>query len=140
GPLLVALVASAVRLYPFAPRFLLFLAPGLTLLTVAGIQALARAGEGRRDWARALPAAAGALAACLLAGRTVQLARGLYFTYEDSRPAFTRLERELAPGDGLYVYAGAAKAFDYYQSHFAFPRRARVVVGAQDARPETYDA
>lgn len=116
APIAVALAASALRLYPFADRLILYLVPLLILLIAAGAvlirQSLARV-------SRLLGAAfivvllvKPVMLACLSAVSPI--------TREEVRPAFVHMKEHWQPGDVLYVYNGAEKAFLYYAAAYGF--------------------
>jgi hypothetical protein len=116
GPVLATFAASALQAYPFSPRLVLFLFPAFLILTAAGPEALARLGgaTGRR---------AGAIATLLCAGLAVY---GLVrdpppYAPEPLKPVLERLYRAWQPGDRVYVYYGAEKAFVYYARRLGLP-------------------
>jgi hypothetical protein len=109
GPLLAALVAAAVRAYPFSGRLLLFAAPGLAGLMALGTHPL----WGARGWRRGL------LALLLVASVGTEAGRAVARVVapkvrEDVRSAVTVLRREARPGDLVYVYYGAVPTFRWY--------------------------
>lgn len=110
GPLL-AFLASGYGLYPFQGRHLLFAAPFLYGLLATGLFSL----HGVRPL---FVAACAGIAALWVAFWTVPLVPGnpwLQVTSrEELRPILVRVSAARMPGDGVYVYYGAAPAYAYY--------------------------
>lgn len=108
APIVAALLASGLQVYPFMGRFLLFLVPVL----LVGI------GEGWRFLAanvrrRAVMAAAGIV---LLLQPAAGAAKGILKpAAQGVRPAFQYLRDHWIDGDKLYVYHWAAPSFRYYE-------------------------
>lgn len=122
GPLVLALVASALHLYPLAPRLTLFAAPAVMLTIGAGADGLVMLAP-RRGAARV--AAAGALAllvlACSYAAVYTPRVR------EELRPVVRYLSAHRRPGDAIYVYYGSARAFEFYAPRAGISRDAYVI-------------
>ncbi|MBE0656106.1 MAG: hypothetical protein IH602_00365 [Bryobacteraceae bacterium] len=112
GPLAFALLASALRLYAFGDRLMLFWLPILIFFMAEGLATLA---ESRLHLGFALAALFGAL---LCVHPTVDVVTMLKRPYllEESRPVLRHVERSLVPGDDIYLYYGAVAAFRYYQT------------------------
>lgn len=124
GPALLALIASALHLYPLFARLTLFVVPAIVLVAGAGAELLlALAGE-RRVLRASVLAPLGVLALLALAA-----ARYLPTTREELRPVARYVARHRRAGDVIYVYYGAAPAFRYYAPRVGIPR-ADYVVGA----------
>jgi hypothetical protein len=108
GPTLLALLASALRLYPFATRLTLFVSPAMALAIGFGIDALStRTAVGRSS----APATALAVVVFVLAARAL---RDLPMVREELRPVEEYVGAHRRPGDMIYVYYGALPAFRYY--------------------------
>lgn len=121
GPILATFAAAALHRYPFAPRLVLFLFPGFLLLTAAGVHALSRLGRrGPRFSATAVLATA-VLAVAGLARHPPPYAP------EPLKPVLEAVRAGWEPGDRLYVYYGAEKAFVYYARRYGFARDAYVL-------------
>jgi hypothetical protein len=122
-PLALAIGASAFRLYPLAARLLLFTAPFLALLMVAGVAAAAERLSAR--WR--LPWLAGA-AALLTILPIMDLVRQVGDPYE--RQAVAPLVRTFlarhAAGAAIYVYGRTVPAWTYYTTDWRNPDLARV--------------
>ncbi len=124
SPLCFTLLGSGLRKYPFYGRLLLFLVPFLLLLVAEGAERL-----------RALTAEAAPSIGVILFGLLVfhPAAIGLRFllhprTREEIKPVLAYIQERAAPGDGLYVYGGAAPAFDYYAPRYGFDP-GRTIIG-----------
>ena len=127
APLLVALTAGALHLYPFAvtldgfnklaagnARILLFLIPTLLLVVGAGLGAMIAARHAltrRLGWA---------LTVVTLGTPFYYDLAGIPYTPHDLRPVLRGILRNAQPGDRLYVYYGARQAFDLYRKQFPF--------------------
>jgi len=111
GPLL-AFVASGYGLYPFQGRHLLFAAPLLYGLLGAGVFSLHRLRP-------LLAVTCAAVAAMLVAFWTVPVIPSNPWlevtSREELRPILIYVSQAMAPGDGVYVYYGAAPACTYYR-------------------------
>lgn len=116
GPIAMALVASAIRRYPFSGRLLLFLVP-LILISI---------GEGARQVTgktRGLSlVVAIAFVGLLLYHPTVSAARHLVKpqTAEEIRPTLDYVKEHQQAQDTLYLYYSAQYAFDYYLPMYRF--------------------
>ena len=110
-PTVLALGASAVSLYPFRGRLLLFLVPSTLILMGWGLEA--GTPPGRRRWATSLAGwtAAVAFAGCA-AAISLQWARAP--AREELRPLLERVAAEASPGDAIYVHSGARHAQLFY--------------------------
>lgn len=99
GPLLLALVASALRRYPLGGRLVFFLLPCVWLLAARGIGVLTRCPRVRRlRWVRALPAML-LIPAVLWAGRLlIRVTPRCQF-----REAFAHVEQHRRAEDGIWV-------------------------------------
>ena len=112
-PILAAIAASAVRMYPLGGRHTLYLLPILIVAAAAGWEFLTvtlRERTGIRSqwlmWGAALLFLAAPLAA---------ITRNLPpFYLEHLRPAAEYVREHWQAGDSLYVYYGAGQAFRYY--------------------------
>lgn len=113
GPIGLALLASALRLYPFHARLCLFLLPLLLLALVAGAEQIGSFLRWRP--ARYLP------------GLLVPVAIWAFvrepapWTPEHLRPVLERMEEHRKQGDALWVYYGAGQAYAYYSKSRPWP-------------------
>jgi hypothetical protein len=113
APLALTLAASAVGQYPFSERLILFLVPGFLLCVAA-------AAEAARRLLLPLSTALGAAAAALLilpAVYPVASKPPVYLT-EHMKPVLAYVRERRRPGDGVYVYYGAAPAVTFYGRTF----------------------
>jgi hypothetical protein len=112
-PVLLALGASALHLYPFTGRVLGFLLPIFLLTTSAGADFVLERLGSRVQF----------LAPVMLA---IFVGSPIYATVtalpperiEHLRPIVARIAAERQPGDSIYVFYGASHAFRYYASRF----------------------
>ncbi len=126
GPIVAVMAAALVRVYPFDGtdgRVLLFTLPELLILASAGIGGVARALAGARVPALALVILAVGLVPSSEAVVYGVQNHGLPATnVEETRDLVTRdLIPSLQPGDLVYVYYGAAYAFQFYAPEFLQP-------------------
>lgn len=127
GPLLLALVASAVHKYPFAGRLLLYTVPALILMVAYGAALITARLNDVARWG-------GVVTLAVLFVSPVAECRWLLKVpphAEDAREAIAHVHANWQPGDKLYVYYGAVPAFAYYQPRYPFPRDA-VVLGTEN--------
>jgi hypothetical protein len=118
GPILATFGAALLRVYPFAPRLVLFLFPAFLLLTAAGVQTLGTlARQGRAGGWRAAGVAAALCAALAVAGL---LRDPPPYEPEPLKPALREMRQAWQPDDRVYVYYGAEKAFVYYARRYGF--------------------
>jgi len=114
-PIVLALGASGVGLYPFRARFLLFTVPALMLLLAAGIESFWERARRGRDWA---PAAVAALATLpFLATAADTLADGgqnQSVLGREMRPLVRHLAARAREGDRLFLAHDAQYSFRYY--------------------------
>ncbi len=108
GPILLALLASALFLYPFGNRMIIFLLPLLLLLIVAGADYLGQVLI--RNWTNEY------LAVLLLPFAIAAfLQQSWPRTPEHLRPVMQYVSKHWEQGDALWVYYGAGQAFEYYK-------------------------
>lgn len=117
SPLLLALLASGLKKYPFAGRLMLFAVPlaivgmayGLNLIS----EQIGKAVAGGR-WLILTIAFIGPISECnQLAKRPIHA--------EDTREAIAAVRAAWQPGDSIYVFYGAVPAFEYYRSRYSIP-------------------
>ena len=133
-PLLLTIVASAARLYPFAPgRVTAFLVPVLLLLVAEGVEWVRELAFPRFAWAGA--ALAVVAAACPV---WAVVRNPPPYLPEHVRPALERLRAEGRPGDALYVHYGARLPYLFYAPVFDLPFRDRVLGECARDNPRRY--
>ncbi|MEI8176499.1 MAG: hypothetical protein WCG78_06490, partial [Candidatus Omnitrophota bacterium] len=126
APLLLTLLAAAVRRYPFSGRFLIFLVPALLVGIAAGFERLIKAGK-------VGPLVAGIL---LIAVWGRPLAMTLRHTVTprstaEMRPLMRYLKEHQRDGDLIYINNDAQYGFSYYARYFkmrSLPRVAGVLL------------
>lgn len=121
-PGFLALVASMAHYYPFEGRFLLFFAPALLVVLAAGFQHMF-SWVWRRPWISAKVVSVAMVVA--LMGNAMNI--GIYRLQHPERfevitPVIRHYLANREPGDTLYLYYGAAFAFDYYARRFGIGR------------------
>jgi hypothetical protein len=150
-PILVALTANALKIYPVSIRTSLFLMPGTALLVVQSVRALTDEATRVLDRPGLDRAVAVALVAMplLLAGYLVSRpADRLRAPTEDFASAIAHLQSRARPADTIWVHASSVEAFKFYARLRAWtppavvygatgwpccPRGVRIVRGARDA-------
>ena len=130
SPIALSLAASALRLYPFADRMILFLVPLLFLLMGAGI-------GGIWDHTATFRVIGPLLVALLLVqplygafrhalDPPMQLRRT-----DDIRPAMEYMKQHVLPTDQLYIHPAAEGPFTYYAKQEGFARGRILNVGLE---------
>jgi hypothetical protein len=116
SPFFFALLASALHLYPFSGRLILFLVPLALLLIAHGAERL------RAAIAPTSRLAAATLVLLVVAPPAADAAYRLVRprTTEEIRPVMDQIAKAWNAGDRLYVYYGARPSFEYYASRYAF--------------------
>ncbi|RPD51750.1 glycosyltransferase family 39 protein [Paracnuella aquatica] len=114
-PFLFHLLASALELYPFSERFLVYAAPFLLLFIGRGSDSVASFFSPKSALRFALP-----LLVLIgpLAGAAMQVATPAYLGgYKNSsqRAAFAYVQQLYQQGDGVYVYWNMAHTYQYYK-------------------------
>ena len=117
-PFIVALGASAARLYPFGDRLALFLIPSLLLLAGIGITELAALVRVKR--ASAIVIALATVYLVVAEARSLHAAPPVY-RREEITPAIAYLRRASTATDASYIYYGALPAYEFYDARDALP-------------------
>ena len=110
-PIVLALLASSMHLYPFQGRLLLFLVPSLLILVAAGFDLIKC-----KTW-KAFPLLNTLLLGFLLFAPLAEAARHLVKPrgLEEIKPVVKYVGQHMVFGDTLYCYYGAEPAFEYYR-------------------------
>lgn len=126
GPIVFAVVASGLRLYPLSERTLLFAAPVVLITVASGVEALAAAGA-RRIPSIGSPLFA-SLAALLLLPATVDSAMRVHdlLTPDAFRAAMVDLTQHARPSAPIYVFSRDVPIWTFYTTDWANPDTARV--------------
>lgn len=130
GPVLLVLLASALYLYPFGNRMIIFLLPLLLLMTVAGADYVGQLVI--RSWANEY------LSVLLLSFAIAAfLQQPLPRTPEHLRPVMQYVSHHWKQGDVMWVYYGAGQAFEYYKKLIPISGAAQVGT-CNRAEPRNY--
>ncbi len=129
APIPVALLASGLESYPFATRFLLFLAPTFILVLAEGTLLFAGLLGAR---SRILAVVFGLL---MFLQPTVNIVARIPLEREEIRPVIEHLAENLNPDDRIYAYWGAGPALTYYADRFGIEMD-EVTVGRYEVRPQ----
>jgi 4-amino-4-deoxy-L-arabinose transferase-like glycosyltransferase len=138
GPVAFLMAASAVQKYPFGGRLLLFLIPFAVLLTARGAGAVYDALRDRHRFA----------AVALL---VLLVGAGAWHTYDELKrpmrreqiaPVLAQLQKEIRPGDKVFVYYSAVPAYLFYTRDNPLPVPAEAVTFGVEHRddPAAYRA
>jgi hypothetical protein len=128
GPLLFALLASVLRVYPFggasndgvdASRFTVFALPAVILCCAAGWHSLSR------STSSFVAATLAVVIFAPMARESIKQTRG---DQEQMRPLIERLGREAKPGDHVYLYSNAEPAFSFYANDLGYLSRLQLQV------------
>lgn len=114
-PLLLALLASGVEMYPFYDRLILFLAPLLALFVALGCERAVSLFPSRAAWRYALPALL--LAAPLASSANQVIHTDDFGGYKKSayREALLYVNDHFREGDAVYVYWNFMYAYRFYR-------------------------
>ncbi|HEU0119247.1 MAG TPA: glycosyltransferase family 39 protein [Bryobacteraceae bacterium] len=131
APVFLLMIADVFGVFPFSLRTSLFLVPGLTLAASERLQALARGGDVRWDWA---PVALMGLLSVLAVDNQMDVNGS-----EQSSVAYSVLKRMAGPGDVVFVHRSMRQQFEL-EAQMQGPLAAEIVFGATGpgccARPE----
>ncbi len=118
APLLLHLVASALELYPFSERFVVYAAPMLVLFIGRGADAITGLLPKIGAWRYALPLI---VVAGPLAGSAMQLVNPPYFggyKHSNQRDALLLVDQQFKNGDAVYIYWNAIHPYKYYKDAY----------------------
>jgi hypothetical protein len=111
APVALTFLASALHLYPFSGRLLLFLAPSVILLIVAGLETI------QSKTRESLPLLSVLLFGILFYHSTLNAC--LHFSHpetkEEIKPVIEYVRNHRLKGDMLYLYYSSAMPFEYYR-------------------------
>jgi hypothetical protein len=116
-PIILALAASALRIYPFSDRLILFIVPSLIVVVAEGAVVI-------KSFLDHYHRFLGGIFIVLLLAAPVVTALSYAvkpMSREEIRPVIGYLKARMQPDDTVYVYDGALRAFKYYsvRDHFA---------------------
>ena len=123
-PPAVTLGAAIVRQYPFSDRLILFLVPGFMIAVAAAIE-----GVRRLLWPLSRALATSASVGLLLPAMYPLAATPPVYSTENMKPVLSYVETQRQPGDGIYVYYGAAPAVTFYAPQYGLERTEYAVGG-----------
>jgi hypothetical protein len=129
GPLALAVLAAAIRLYPPSDRTWLFTAPSLALLAAAGLAVLV---DQLPERARTLALVGCGVAAVILPARQSLLVLRAKLAPDRLTEALEDWRTHTAPGEPIYVFSRDALRWTYYTTNWARPDTARLawLIGA----------
>jgi hypothetical protein len=118
-PIVLALLAAALSVYPFRGRLIQFLVPSSILLIAFGIESAWSLGAQRTTgWLAAISRTSAAMAAAICLLSAIVLFGWLGAPYrEESRPVFEYVAERSRPDDLVYLHSGARHAFEYYNRY-----------------------
>jgi hypothetical protein len=123
NPVLLALIASALHLYPFTGRVISFLLPIVLLATAAGADYVLN------HWPQRPRSLSTTLLGVIVGSPLYAIATALPpERTEHLRPVLKTLAKRRQPNDDVYVYYGAGQSFMYYAPRSGL-ERARFVLG-----------
>lgn len=112
-PIVVAVAASALKLYPFTARLFVFLLPSLLLAIAAGAVHLLSIWPPRMRFLA--PAGLAVLGGAPLYAAATALPP---YWLQHLRPIIEHVNTRRSADDGIYVYYGAGQAFHYYAKRY----------------------
>lgn len=133
APVVATLAASAVHLYPFRGRLIVFLLPLFLLAVAEGVGRIARLFPAR--WSHA---GAAVLAAAIIPAALAIRERPPVYRIEETRPAFAYLQTYRQPGDALYVYYGAWQAVSFYGPKYGLVPGEYLIGGCHRGKTRRY--
>lgn len=133
APVVFALAAAVIRQYPFSDRLILFLVPAFML-------AIAAAVEGVRKflWPFSRPLGVLATIGILLPAVYPVAAKPPAYYTEHMKPVLSYVRDRRQPGDGIYVYYGAAPAITFYDLRYGLGRSEYAVGGCHRGDSRRY--
>ncbi len=128
-PILLALIASALKKYPFSGRLMLFLVPSFLIILSEGI-----------DWIKTKISKINHLASAAVTLSLVLylIIQPLSFDFrnfinptmrESIRPVIIYIKKKMTPSDTMYVYYSAEPAFTYYLTRYKLPSN-NIIIGS----------
>jgi len=112
GPVLLAMLASLTRQYPFAERLVIWTVPAFTLLIAAGLDWLCGKGDRPRLLFSILVTLLIFIPCLALTGWCIANSRN--GGNEESKPVYQYIAAHWQPGDAIYLYREANLSFYYY--------------------------
>lgn len=128
APVAAALLASALELYPFSARLLLFAAPALAIVAGAGAVSILRA-------TRATAPLVGGITIGLLFLHPLYISAQHLLeprTKEEAKLVLSYLQQHREPGDVVYLAEGSQYAYAFYADQYALAREPALVGASFD--------
>ena len=115
-PITITFFASALHLYPFADRFILFLIPSFLIIISLGLERMVN--FGRQSSRRSIKFAVIVILTLLLFHPILNASYYSFHprTAEEIKPVLEYFQKNRQNEDIIYLYYGAIPAFDYYQN------------------------
>ena len=133
APVVFALAAAVIRQYPFSDRLILFLVPGFMLAIAAAVE-----GVRRLLWPFSRPLGVLATIGILLPAVYPVAAKPPAYYTEHMKPVLSYVRDRRRPGDGIYVYYGAAPAVTFYGLRYGLGRSEYAVGGCHRGDSRRY--
>lgn len=115
-PILTSMLASALHLYPFTGRMVLFLVPNYLLLMAAGLDTITERLERFKLPRWVLPTFGLVLIIPSFFSNRLYNAQS-----EEIKPVLQYIQSHQQPGDAVFVYYGAQPAMAYYANRYRLP-------------------
>lgn len=127
-PILLSLIASALKKYPFSGRFMLFIIPTFLIILSEGL-----------DWIRVLISKFNRLTSSVitLALVTYLIIQPLNYDIrnfvnptmrENIKPVLIFIKKNMLSSDTIYIYYSAEPAFNYYSTRYKLPSN-NIIIG-----------
>ena len=123
-PVVFHILVSGFRLYPFATRLVLYLAPAMLVLVSLGLEY----GVSLLFPNNRVAVAWGAVSALILAALVLTWRQGFPFQNEEIKKSMDYISANVQSGDQVYVDGDANRAMQYYQ-HIGYPLPSAVIYG-----------
>ncbi len=117
-PILLALLASGLKLYPFYDRLVLFLAPMLVLFLGRGSEKIAGFFPGRSSWQYIILALLLAAPLASAMHQTIDTDKFGGFKKASYREAMLYVNKQVQPGDVVYIYWNFMYAYRFYKATY----------------------
>lgn len=111
-PLLLHLILAYLQLYPFHTRLILYLLPTLIVIIVCGFYSLKSMLKVNEHVVFYI------IPFCLVTNLIVVMLHGFPTENEELKKSMYYIDSEFSQGDNIYVYYGAAHAFNFYRYIF----------------------
>jgi hypothetical protein len=119
SPIPVALLASGIKVYPFAERVILYLVPVLLIGVAEGIEQM------RYNLSKASPALAGCFVVALFLSPVLKLSnigRGAPFLTFEIKPVLSYIQNHIQEGDSIYLGGNSHRQMAYYSPRYGLER------------------